>query len=575
MAKGVDIPVRGRGFPAGGVFEAALDAVVVMSADGIVRDWNPAAERVFGYTFADAVGRNLAALIIPAELRERHHAALARYTSSGEPTILDQRLELNAMRSDGVDFPAELTVTRVPDTEPPLFAGFVRDLTAQRQAEGQRQFLERRLEFLAEAALALDRSLDLHQTLDILVELVVPELATVGIVDMVGDDGKIEPGVATAAVDPERARLVRSSRKPYRPVSEDADPVARVLATGQSLLLGDVSDSPEATPADWKGHPVLQRLGCRSAIVVPLIARGRVLGALWLLRAPSDAYDGADRAFADELARRAALSIDNARLYEQTRHVAVTLQEHLLPASLPPLPGGRVVARYRAAGPAQHVGGDFYDCFQIREDLWGIAIGDVCGKGPEAAAMTALARFTMRAAAMADPHPAAVLRALNDAVLLDQGPAGRFLSAVYGTIETGGGALEVCLASAGHPRPLVAWHDGQVDALPTAGPLIGIDPEMELATTDVTLDPQDMLVLYTDGLTDAGAPDHILDEDALRKLLAECANEKASVMADRLENASRGLGEPRDDVAVLVVQSVGAAAREAGEPQLATLRPLS
>lgn len=557
------MPAPGRGFPVGGVFNAALDAVIVMSADGIVRDWNPAAERVFGYAYAEAVGRELAALIIPEALREPHRAAVARYIDSGEPTILDQRLELSAMRSDGVEFAVELTVTRVPDVEPPLFAGFVRDLTAQRQAETQRHSLERRLEFLAEAALALDRSLDLRQTLTTLVELVVPDLADVAIADIVGEDRKIDPGIAIAAVDPERARLVRSGRTPYRPVNDGADPVARVLATGESLLLGDGAEPI----ADGDGrHAVLQRLGCRSAIVTPLVARGRVLGALWLLRAGDGAYDEGDGAFADELARRAALSIDNARLYEQTRHVAVTLQEHLLPTSLPDLPGGRVVARYQAAGPAQLVGGDFYDCFQIRADLWGVAIGDVCGKGPEAAAMTALARFTIRAAAMADPHPADVLRALNDAVLLDQGPAGRFLSAIYATIKTGGGVLEVRLASAGHPRPLVTRRDGRVDALPTVGPLIGVESDVEFVTTDVVLESQDMLVLYTDGLTDAGAPDNFLDEDSLLELIAGCAGESASVLADRLEDASRGIGEPRDDVALLVVQSISTTARQDGDP---------
>ena len=118
-----------------GVFEAAVDAVVVMSIDGRVHDWNPAAERLFGYPKASAVGHEVASLIIPHALRDRHRAALARYAETGQGTILDRRLELFGLRADGRLIPVELTVTRIPDTEPPLFAGFVRDQSAGQPAE--------------------------------------------------------------------------------------------------------------------------------------------------------------------------------------------------------------------------------------------------------------------------------------------------------------------------------------------------------------------------------------------------------------------------------------------------------
>jgi PAS domain S-box-containing protein len=122
------------GFPAAGVFRAAVDAVVVMSSNGIVRDWNPAAERMFGYSRDDAIGRELAGLIIPHALRDRHRASLARYVETGQATILDRRLELFGLRADGRLIPVELTVTRVPDAEPPLFAGFVRNQSTHADA---------------------------------------------------------------------------------------------------------------------------------------------------------------------------------------------------------------------------------------------------------------------------------------------------------------------------------------------------------------------------------------------------------------------------------------------------------
>jgi PAS domain S-box-containing protein len=120
-------PEPGHGFPAGGVFKAAVDAVVVMSLDGCVRDWNPAAARMFGYSFDQAVGHELAGLVIPHALRTAHRAALTRYRETGEPKILDRRLELFAMHASGSLIPIELTVTRIPDVDPPLFAGFVRN----------------------------------------------------------------------------------------------------------------------------------------------------------------------------------------------------------------------------------------------------------------------------------------------------------------------------------------------------------------------------------------------------------------------------------------------------------------
>jgi PAS domain S-box-containing protein len=118
-----------------GVFEAAVDAVVVMSIDGRVQDWNPAAERLFGYTKDAVVGEELAGLIIPHALRDRHRAALARYAETGQATILDRRLELFGLRADGRLLPVELTVTRIPDSDPPLFAGFLRDQSAGQPAE--------------------------------------------------------------------------------------------------------------------------------------------------------------------------------------------------------------------------------------------------------------------------------------------------------------------------------------------------------------------------------------------------------------------------------------------------------
>jgi hypothetical protein len=208
---------------------------------------------------------------------------------------------------------------------------------------------------------------------------------------------------------------------------------------------------------------LMRRLRYRSAIVVPLTARQRVLGTLSLLRLEGAIpYDEDDLILCEDLARRAGLAVDNARLFQATRSLARTLQESLLPASFPEIPGVRITARYRAAEQGQEVGGDFYDAFAVAPGRWGIAIGDVCGKGPRAATITALARYTIRA--VADGDAAAVLRLLNQAALRDRVSLGdRFLTAVFALATNREGRLELSLAAGGHPPPIVLRADGRTE----------------------------------------------------------------------------------------------------------------
>lgn len=205
----------GHGFPAGGVFTAALDAVVVMDSDGRVRDWNPSAEDVFGYSWHEAVGNELAELIIPPAYRAAHREAFGRYLETREATILDRRLRLTALRRGGTEFPVELTITRVPDIEPPLFAGFVRDLSGRDGGEIENEKLQQRLAFLAHAGLQIDVSLDMEETLRRLVGLTVPELAEVAVIDLLADDGSIRGAVAAAGRDAESAAALEQMRSDH------------------------------------------------------------------------------------------------------------------------------------------------------------------------------------------------------------------------------------------------------------------------------------------------------------------------------------------------------------------------
>jgi PAS domain S-box-containing protein len=550
----------------GSIFRAALDALIVMDADGIVRDWNPAAEQIFGYSRDDAVGVRLEELIIPGPLRVAHRNALARYVETGESTILDRRVELSAVDKQGGEFPVELAVTELTGANPPLFGGFIRDLRERAQTRRENLRLQQRMAFLAQAGLVLESSLEFEETLHRMAELTVPELAQLAVVDVLEEGGEIRTAVA-AAEDPAQARAVERMRREYPLQLDGPHPVAEVLCTGRPALLAQMSRDFQREIAAGPEHFQLMRsVGYRSAVVVPLVARQRVLGTLSLLRFDdSEPYEPPDLVLAEELARRAALAVDNARLFEATQALARTLQQSLLPRELPAIPGVRITGRYRAAAEGQEVGGDFYDVFTIGEGTWGIAIGDVCGKGPEAAALTSLARYTLRALAGRDP--ASVLRQLNESVLRDSASLPeRLFTVLFAGMWIQGEELMIRVATAGHPPPLVLRASGRVERLDLAGPLVGLTAAPEYRTAQVALASGDAVLLYTDGLTDARAPERILDEGMLVELLEASAGLRGDELADLLERDATGGENPRDDIAVLILE-------RSGEPGILSASP--
>ncbi len=544
----------GFGFPAGGVFRAALDAVILMDADGFVRDWNPAAEELFGRARSEAVGREIAELVIPGPLRDAHRNALRRYLETGESSILDRRVELSALRRDGSEVPIELSVSRLIDAEPTLFVGFVRDLRERTLTRVESQRLQQRMAFLAQAGLVLDSTLEFDETLHSLVELVVPELAEIAVVDLLENSGAIGSAVA-AGTDPDTASALEAMRREH-PLSLDGPhPVAEVLRTGRPSL--EPSMEPEFLLAIASGpehYELMRTLRYRSAIIVPLVARHHVLGTLSLLRTEeSEPYVEGDVALAADLARRAALAIDNARMFETTRELAHTLQQSLLPKSLPRIPEVRITGRYRAAAQGQEVGGDFYDVFTIDNEHWGIAIGDVCGKGAEAAALTAFARYTVRA--LAGEDPAHVLEQLN-ASAWRHPPLGpeQLLTVLFAVVSLHGQDVVVEIATAGHPAPIVRRASGRAERLAAVGPLVGLIEAPEYRRERVVLGAGDLLLLYTDGLTDARAPIEILDDRELIALIERSSSLSGKDLPQFLEESVTRGEDPRDDIALLVIE---------------------
>jgi serine phosphatase RsbU (regulator of sigma subunit) len=269
-------------------------------------------------------------------------------------------------------------------------------------------------------------------------------------------------------------------------------------------------------------------------------------------------YDDDDLLLAQELAARCGIAVDNARLYSERAHIARTLQESLLPPELPQPPGLEVAARFRAAGEGFEVGGDFYDVFDTGSSRWAAVIGDVCGKGPEAAAVTALARYTLRATAMTEEVPSRILATLNEAMLRQRNDR-RFSTVLYAALGPEAGGHRLRFASGGHPLPLVLRAGGQAVEVGTPGTLLGIVSDPELRDDEVTLAPGDAVVLYTDGVTDSAAPARVLEPSDLGAALRDMRVASADAIAERVlqlaMGASNGNGTvPRDDIAILVIK---------------------
>jgi PAS domain S-box-containing protein len=287
----------------------------------------------------------------------------------------------------------------------------------------------------------------------------------------------------------------------------------------------------------------------------PLIARdGSELGSIEVAGKVDGAFVPSDGLLLEDLARIASLAIENARLEERERHIARTLQDSLLPRRLPQIEGLEVGARYLAGGEGTAVGGDLYDLFAV-EDEWALVVGDVCGKGAEAAALTAMVRYTLRAESVHHGSPCEVLSLLNDAIIRQLGD-GRFCTVLHGRATVGPEGVRLVLASAGHPPPLVLRASGEVETVACGGPLLGVMAAVVHPDVIVTLGPGDALVCFTDGVTEGRSASGMFGDARLEQLLARSAALDASALVDRVVDAAVAFqgGRSQDDVAVLALR---------------------
>jgi PAS domain S-box-containing protein len=519
---------------------AAVDAVGLGSAEEMMDA--PRDDVVGRFELFDEAGNRIPVDRLPGRRALRGE--------SPEPTVIRYRA-----RDTGEERWSVVKSTPIRDEagDVVLAISVMEDVTDRMRAE-------RAEHFLSQASKLLAASLDYPTTMRHVAELAVPEIADWCAVDVLDDHGGLRQ-VALAAADEADVPLARELRDRYPIDPADPTGVRQVIRTGDPELFPEIGDYMLAGAARDERHlELLRALGMTSVMIAPMTARGGTLGAMTFVSSRSGRhFDIEDLGLAEELARRAATAVDNARLYGERAYIARALQESLLPPTLPEIGGVEVAARFRAAGDGNEVGGDFYDLFDTGAARWAVVMGDVCGKGARAAALTGLARYTLRAAAMREERPSAVLSTLNEA-LVRQRSDEQFCTVAFARLERNGDGTRITVASGGHPLPLLLRADGRVDSIGTPGSLLGIMSDPQLRDDSVRLEPGDAVVLYTDGVTDARAPDRVLSPADLAGMLRECAGLDAAAIAERIERAATAPagpgagGEPRDDVAILVLR---------------------
>jgi PAS domain S-box-containing protein len=535
------------------------DGITIMDADGRLVYANDVAAQSAGYADAEAMLAN------PSEWLER----LEFQDPSGAPVDLSQFPGRRLLRGEP---PEELLVKVVEratgaarwssvSAEPfhgadgtlQYVVDTIQDVTDRVVAEGEARRLAENQAFLAEAAKELGGSLDSEATLQRAADLLVSRLADWCVVDLLEPDGRLRDAVV-AHSDPAKVRQAKELRERFPPDPQAGGGAYEAIQSGRTTTYEVTDELLSQADVDPELVAAVRSLELRSAIFVPLRARGRILGALTLIWTEHGrTQSAADVGLAEEFATQAALAIDNARLFAERDEIARALQTALMPSSLPEVPGFDVAAAYWPAGAAMEVGGDFYDAFDRPGGALGLVVGDVCGKGAEAAAVMGVARQTVRAAGLREDRPSAILEVLNEALLRDQ--TDLFCTACDVRMRPEGDVARMSVCLAGHAAPILLRADGSTERIGKSGSLLGVLPKVVLHDVQGELRRGEGLVLFTDGLVENRG--ETLEEE----LVAMLAGRAEASAADLVEavydwHVSRIPDTHGDDAVVLVARYV-------------------
>jgi PAS domain S-box-containing protein len=504
----------------------AGEGLVVLEGERAVYA-NEAFERLTGVSAEDLLARPTVFELIEPDQRDEARRRTQRRVEDG---AVDSDYRLRLLRPDGRRIDVEVAGVPLEAPEGPQLVVILRDIS-----ERVRAF--RRSAFLAEASAVFDENLDESETLERIARVCVGDYASTCVI-VLTEPGREPRRVVALARDAEHQALLDEHYGGGGARLDSQNPMVRVARSGEAQV------------------EFAERLGMRASMLVPLAARGRSHGVMALgFEELRDEESARTLSLFEDVARRAALALDNARLYNERAHVARTLQRSLLPTELPDVPGVELAARYAAAGEGNEVGGDFYDCFAGLGDEWITVIGDVCGKGPEAAAITALTRYTLRTSVLHGGGPVEALQELNE-VLLRQKLDHRFCTVLCAVLTPGPDGLHVRLASGGHPLPVVARSDGTAGPVGRPGTLLGVLPYPRLHEDELVLGIGESLVMYTDGVIEASPLDDAFGPERLADFVARMTGSSAGEIAAAIEAEAIRLqgGSARDDVAVLVAR---------------------
>ncbi len=536
------------------VVSGTRDAVLSKDVDGVITTWNPAAERLYGYSAEEAIGEHVS-FLMPDELKHEEREILDRVVVRGESL---ETYETQRVRKDGTMIDVSLTVSRIEDPA----RGVVGASVVARNITGEVR-RRRAHSFLSGASRDFDSSLDPAETARNIVHAAIPDLAAVCVIDFLRKDGWLGDSVV-AATRPRVAAALEEIRR-AKALDPDGDhPAAIVLREGKPMIWRDLK-APETIDqvVQSEAHrQLMDDAGYSSAVVVPLVARGRTLGTLSFLHARDELrYEEADLEFLAELGDRAAMALDNARLFRERDSIARDLQRGMRPPRPAEVPGLEFSVVFEAAGNGIEIGGDLYDVLPTDDGCW-LVVGDVTGKGSAAAGVSVAVRHAVRGLVREVQEPEEVLSRVNEMLLEGEGP-NDFATVLLIRLRRDADGWSTAIACAGHP-PAVHLRDG--DALHFGGgSMLGAWAEAPPQSHEATLAAGETLILCTDGWHEAGPVAHHRDSEALAEIAGGLAEAELSELTAVLRDdaLSRGEGSLRDDIVVLAVRPHGARNRAA------------
>ena len=538
------------------LLDGLVDAVVIADRSGVIRYANPAVAALLRTTLVELHGQPLTT-IIPERLRAQHAEGFGRYLATGTPRLIGGApVRLPVLRADGTEIEIDLSLSmhRSEDGED-VFLGTLRDLGDRIELERQRSI-----------ASYLVTSREVMTRLISGVEPVTIEDAAPVLLSTLGE-GLGWDGGSVWACDAGRREL-----RPIATWSARGDDLASAMTGGVTLRMGEGLPGTVAANAEpsWSetvstesGFIRQERArdaGVRSCFGFPVFVAGEVQAVVEMYSRAAQAPEPELLAILQAAGLEIGRHLERAQARRHLVEMAEALQSSLLPPLSPIVPGLDVAVRYRASGGAGQIGGDFFDVFPLPDGAWAALIGDVSGRGPRAAALTALARYTLRAAAIGAESPRTVLAMLNDVVRRELETAyegdERFLTVAYLTILPNVDGLEIRIACGGHPFPIARRADGTVEEVRCEGDLIGAFDVHEASDEAVQLRADDLLVLVTDGVLEARFGNQEFGAEGLRAVLSRPGLDDASSLADAIEAAVLDHlgGTAQDDLAIVVLR---------------------